>query len=94
MIFYISTLGLHLVISIISVFLNSIEDILNLIGAICENLIAIILPCIFYFMLIKKQNKPKRGLYYFTIILVCIIAPYGVFTIVANYVWYLSIIYQ
>jgi hypothetical protein len=33
--FYVATLGIHLVVSIISVFLNNIEDILNLIGAIC-----------------------------------------------------------
>jgi hypothetical protein len=35
LLFYISTLSIHLVVAIISVFLNNIEDILNLIGAIC-----------------------------------------------------------
>lgn len=35
LLFYISTLGIHLVVSVISVFMNNIEDILNLIGAIC-----------------------------------------------------------
>jgi amino acid permease len=84
--FYVTTLAIHVAVSTIAVFLNNIEDILNLIGAICENLIAIILPCLFYAMLLRKQRKPRTRTYYFTIAVVAVITPYGLFTIVANYI--------
>lgn len=73
-------------ISVIALFLNNIEDILNLIGAICENLIAVILPCTFYFMLVRRQRKGRGCRYYLAIALAALVAPYGVFTIVANYI--------
>ena len=84
--YYVYTLMIHLFISIIALFLNNIEDILNLIGAICENLIAVILPCTFYFMLVRKEHKQKGCVYYLTIAIACLVAPYGIFTIVANYI--------
>lgn len=77
---------MHVVACVAALYLNNIEDVINLVGAICENLIAIILPCTMYFMLLRMQKKKKTVMYYFTIAVVLFIAPYGVFTIVSNYI--------
>ncbi len=64
---------MHIVACVAALFLNNIEDVINLFGAFCENLIAIILPCVMYFMLIRMQNKKKTVMYYFTIVVVAFI---------------------
>jgi uncharacterized membrane protein len=38
--------------------------IFNILGAICETLIIIILPCFFYVRLIKKNDQPKHARFY------------------------------
>lgn len=35
LLFYVSTILIHVTVSLLAVFLNNIEDIFNLIGAIC-----------------------------------------------------------
>lgn len=52
--YIIFTVLLYLVMVVASIFLDSIELIFNFLGAICETLVELLLPAIFYVMLIRK----------------------------------------
>ena len=65
---------------------ESIESVFNIIGAICSTSVSILMPCFFYFKLIKMRKQPKNVKYYISIALVCIMTPYAIFSMVALYV--------
>jgi amino acid permease len=69
----------------VGISVDNIEAVFNVVGAICSNSIGILLPCFFYFMLVSKKGKPKTWKYYLTWFIFIIIAPYAIFSIVANY---------
>ena len=49
-------------------------------------MVAVILPCLFYVMLIKREEQKKRFIYYFAIFILAFIIPYSIFSVIASYV--------
>jgi hypothetical protein len=74
------------VIVAIGVSVDDIEIVFNLIGAISATSIGVLLPCFFYFMLVIKKNKARNVKFYLSIGVFLIMAPFAIFSIVANYV--------
>ena len=70
----------------VSVGVDNIEAVFNVIGAICSSSIGILLPCFYYFRLIDKKKQPRNIKYYVSFILFLVIAPYALFSIVALYI--------
>lgn len=62
---------------------DDIESVFNIVGAVCSNSIGILLPCLFYFMLVHRKNKKKTIKYYTTIVIFVIMLPYALFSIIA-----------
>jgi hypothetical protein len=60
--------------------------IFNFLGAICETLITVILPCFFYVMLIKKNDRPKFAHYYAAWVLLVLAVIFGIFSVVATFI--------
>ena len=48
------TIALNVLMVVASIFLQNIELVFNFLGAVCETMVAVILPCLFYVMLIRK----------------------------------------
>lgn len=84
--FVIYTFGIYLVIAGVSISVDNIAVVFNAIGAICSTSIGVLLPCFFYFQLVRKKNKPRKGLFYLTIILFTVMIPFALFSLVAQYV--------
>lgn len=70
----------------ISIGVDDIKIVFNLVGAICSSLTGILLPCFFYFRLIIIKNQPKTVKFYVSIALTLIMAPYALFAIIAQYI--------
>jgi amino acid permease len=80
------TLLIYLVIVGVSVGVDDIEAVFNVIGAICSSSIGILLPCFFYFRLVVKKRKARTLKYYVALVIFAVMAPYCLFSIVALYV--------
>jgi amino acid permease len=83
--FVLYTFLIFLMIVGVSISVDNIEAVFNIIGAICSSSIGVLLPCFFYFQLIKKKKKTRTSLYYITIAIFSIMAPFALFSIVAQY---------
>lgn len=83
--FYLYTFGVLLFIAGVSLSVDNIAIVYNAIGAICSTSIGVLLPCLFYFELVRKKKKDKKLLYYVTIVLFIAIIPFGLFSMVAQY---------
>lgn len=68
-----------------SVVLQNIELVFNFLGAVCESLVSVILPCLFYVMLVRKEEQSKRFIYYLCIFVLILIIPYSIFSVVVSY---------
>jgi amino acid permease len=67
-------------------FVQSIESVFNLVGAISCSAISTLLPLYYYIKLIQKKKKKKRKMYYVSIVMFSIMVPFSVFSVVALYV--------
>lgn len=70
----------------IAIGVGNIEDVFNLVGAIASNAIGSIFPCMYYYLLIKFKNKVKTYNYYIAMVLFYFFIPFGVFSVVSNYI--------
>lgn len=77
---------IYSVIILVGVLADDIEVVFSIVGAICATSIGALLPMYFYVNLISKKRKPKKFLYYLSIVLGCILAPYSLFSIVAKFI--------
>lgn len=84
--FVLYTVGIYLVIIGVSMGVDSIESVFNIIGAVCSTSVSILMPCFFYFQLINMRKQPKHITYYIAIVLLCIMGPYALFSIAALYI--------
>ena len=84
--YIIMTIALNVLMIVASIFLQNIELVFNFLGAVCETMVAIILPCLFYVMLINREEQEKRFIYYFAIFVLAFIIPYSIFSVIASYV--------
>lgn len=84
MYFLIYTFAIYLVIVGIGVAVDDIEVVFNIVGAICSTSIGVLLPCLFYFVLVNKKSKPKSWKYYLSYVMFIIMAPFAIFSIVAH----------
>lgn len=80
------TVLLYVVMLGASVLLQNIELVFNFLGAVCETMVAIILPCLFYVMLVNKEEQSRGLLYYVAILILLLIIPYSVFSVVVSYI--------
>lgn len=55
--FMIKTFCLYFVGVLIAIFVNSLESVFNIVGAISANSIVFILPTLFYFRLVEMKGK-------------------------------------
>ena len=69
-----------------SIFLQNIELVFNFLGAVCETMVAVILPCLFYVMLVNREEQKKKFIYYIAILVLVFIIPYSIFSVIASYV--------
>jgi amino acid permease len=83
-IFY--TIGIYLAIVIVSIVVDNIESVFNIVGAICSTSISTLLPCFFYVKLIRLRKQPVTWKYYLAGLIFCVMTPYTMFSIVALYV--------
>ena len=67
----------------VAVLVSNIEAVFNIVGAVCSNSIGVLLPCLFYFMLVHKKKKSKGIKYYLTIVIFVVMLPYALFSIIA-----------
>ena len=74
-----------MVIAGVAISVDNIAVVFNFIGAVCSTSISVLLPCFFYFQLIRKKNKPRHELFYLTIILFSVMIPFALFSLVAQY---------
>lgn len=80
------TIGIYAVIIGLSLALESIESVFNIIGAICSTSISILMPTFFYVKLTQMRKQPKTFKYYLSIVLFCVMGPYALFSIIALYI--------
>ena len=85
MLFVVYTLLIYAVVIGVAMGVDDIEIVYNAIGAICSTSIVVVLPCLFYVRLIKKNNKAKGLRYYSSWILMIVMTPYSIFSIIALY---------
>lgn len=84
--FIMYTIGIYAVIIGVSLGVEDIEAVFNIIGAICSTSIGILLPSLFYFRLVVMK-KQQRGLkYYISWLLFIVMAPYAIFAIIAQHI--------
>ncbi|KAM3130534.1 hypothetical protein pb186bvf_017343 [Paramecium bursaria] len=57
---------------LLSLYVKHLDVIFNFLGIICANCIQLVVPCLFYIMIIKKQQRVKSKYYYATSILLAI----------------------
>ena len=55
--FILYTIGIYLVIIGVSMGVDSIESVFNIIGAVCSTSVSILMPCFFYFRLINIRKQ-------------------------------------
>jgi amino acid permease len=80
------TILIYLVVVGVTLGVEDIKPVFNVVGAICSTSIAILLPCFFYFRLIGIKEQPTSLIYYISIVLFCVMAPYAIFSILALYI--------
>ena len=68
----------------VSIAVDDIEDVFNIVGAVASNAISFIFPGLFYWMMIKRKNKEENIRYYLSIFIVCFFIPFGIFAVVSN----------
>jgi len=80
---------------------KDIEDVFNVVGAIASNAISFIFPPMFYALLIRKKDKPRKLHYFISWTLFVFFIPFGIFSVVTkflkhdgeheltNLIWYL-----
>ena len=83
--FVIYTIILFAFIITIAAAVDDIEDVFNIVGAIASNSINFIFPAMFYMLLIRKKNKPKKMQYYISVGLFCFFIPFGIFSVVSKF---------
>ena len=74
---------IYFIIILLAYLLDDIEVILNFLGAICENALSVVFPCLFYFVLVDRNNKTRKFYYYLSITMLVIIIPFSIWTIIA-----------
>jgi amino acid permease len=80
-----STILIFIFIFIISIIVNDIQNVFNVIGAISSNLLGFIFPPMFYIFLIRKKNKPRKMHYHAAWILFILFIPFGIFSVVTKF---------
>lgn len=84
--FVVFTILVFAVIISIAASLNEVEDVFNICGAIAANGTCFIFPCMFYVMLIRKRNKPKKLKYWMALAGFIFFIPFGVFAVVSMFI--------
>ena len=83
--FYLYTIFLFLSAFVISITVDKIENVFNIVGAIAANSVSFLFPTLFYFMMVRKTNT-KKGIYYYAAVSIFVFfIPFGVFMIISNY---------
>lgn len=80
------TIGIYLAIVGVSVGVDSIESVFNVVGAVCSTSISTLLPCFFYVQLVRLRRQPKTWRFYLSAFIFCTMTPYALFSIIALYV--------
>jgi amino acid permease len=85
--FYVISTAINiLVIVLIAMFVDNIESVFNLVGAVSCSAQSIIFPLYFYLRMIQVKKKKKKAIYYLSIVLLAIMLPFCVFSVVALYI--------
>ena len=71
---------------LVGILADDIEAVFTIVGAICATSIGALFPMYFYVNLISKKRKPKKMLYYLSIMLGVVLGPYALFSIVAKFI--------
>lgn len=66
--------------------LDEVENVFNILGAIASNSTCLIFPCMFYVMLIRKRNKPKKLHYWVALAGFIFFIPFGIFSVVSMFI--------
>jgi amino acid permease len=66
--------------------LNSIDIIFNFLGAVCQSLMTIILPCLFYVTLVRRERQPRYLHFYVAWGLLIVVVPCSIVSVVATYI--------
>lgn len=82
--FFVLTFLLYGAILASAILIGNLGKVFNLVGAIASNSIGFIFPTLFYIMLIKKKNRPKRIHFYIAVLLFFTAVPFGIFSVVAE----------
>jgi amino acid permease len=80
------TVLIYLVVVAVAFGVDDIEVVFNAIGSLCSSALSPLLPCFFYFQLVRMKQKPKAVTYYAAIAIFSIILPYSIFSIISLYV--------
>lgn len=66
--------------------LNDVEDVFNICGAIAANATCFIFPCMFYLLLIRKRNKPRKVQYWAALVAFVFFVPFGIFAVASMFI--------
>ncbi len=71
---------------LITVLVESLAAVFNIVGAVASTGISFIIPFLFYIILISRKKKPKTVNYYLSIIGIIISLPLGILSIISLYI--------
>lgn len=84
--FVLYTILIYLVVVGVTVGVEDIKPVFNVVGAICSTSIAVLLPCFFYFKLVALKEQPSSWRFYLSKVLFWVMSPYAIFSILALYI--------
>ena len=70
----------------VALLVDSIQDVFSIVGAIASNSKAFLFPTFFYFAQIIRKQKPRKNIFYLSIVIFCSFAFLGVIGIVCNFI--------
>jgi hypothetical protein len=87
--YYCCTIFIYVAILPIAIGVDSIEIVFNFLGAVREILLTVILPCLLYVNLVKRENGPRYPHYYIAWVLLLLAVPFSFFSMVSTFRWVL-----
>jgi amino acid permease len=86
LLYTLSTVINLVVIVLIAMFVENIESVFNLVGAISCSAQGILFPLYFYLRLTQMKGKKKKGVYYVSMVVLAVMVPFSIFAVIALYI--------
>lgn len=86
LLYALSTMVNILVIMLIAMFVENIESVFNLVGAVSCSAQSILFPLYFYLRMTHVKRKKKKTIYYVSMVVLAIMLPFCLYSVVALYI--------